>query len=107
MRQHDSRTTIGVVHCLMISRIDLEGIMTTAVEAPDVLVGQILDHLGGLEVLAEERLASISPSVGLVVLIIAIDSLIHPLLQDTILVLFDQWIPQPAPDHLDHVPAGT
>ena len=42
-----------------------------------------------------------------VLLVLAIDHLVHPAFQQSVLVVGQDLIPPAAPDHLDHVPAGS
>jgi hypothetical protein len=58
-----------------------------------------------LGILAEEMLARVGAAVELVVLVLAVADFVHALLQPPRLVAREQRVPQPAPDHLDHVPA--
>ena len=88
-------------------RVDLVRIVAAAVQAPDVLVGHARDHLEQLRILAEEVLAHEGAVVGLVVLVLAVDGLLHHALQDAVLVAREQRVPVRAPDQLDHVPAGA
>ncbi len=91
----------------MVGRIDLERIVTTAVELPDVFVRQVVDHRFGFRVLAEEVLTGVGTAVSLVVLVLTVDRFIHAFLQDAFLVLLEQRVPVTSPDDLDDVPTGT
>jgi hypothetical protein len=82
-------------------------IVTAAVEAPDVLVGHVGDHLLELWILAEEVLASVGAALGLEVLVLAVDALFHHTAQQAVGVARQQRIPARAPQHLDDVPAGA
>ena len=84
---------------------DLDRIMTAAIEPPDVLVRHVGDH--GLEfiVLAEEVLTGVGAALGLVRLIVAVETFLHALEHQAELVAREQRIPVAAPDDLDDVPA--
>ena len=92
---------------MLKGRVDLEGIVTAPIQAPDVLVGDVRDHGPGLGVLAEEVLPCIGPALGLAVLVFAVDRLFHQFEQFAGLVLQKKRIPISTPDQLDHFPAGT
>ncbi len=82
-------------------------VVAAAIEAPDVLVAHARHHLGDLRVLAEKVLAHERAVVRLVVLVFAVDRLLHHAQQAPFLVAREQRIPVRSPDHLDHVPAGA
>ena len=67
----------------------------------------MLDHFQKLRVGAKEVLAGVGAAVGFAVLQLAVDDLVHALLQQALVILFKQRIPMAAPQHLDHVPTGT
>ena len=96
-----------VLHRRRVGGVDLVRIVAAAVQAPDVLVGHARDHLQQLRVLAEEVLAHEGAVVGLVVLVLAVDGLLHDAQQQAFLVAREQRIPVRAPDQLDDVPAGA
>ena len=95
-----------VVHRLVIGRVHLVGIVAAAVEVPDFLVGEVLDHLLQLGTV-EEVLTHEGAVFGLVVLVVAVDHLVHAALQDAVLVLGQQRVPETAPDDLVDVPLGA
>ncbi|MCY1339441.1 hypothetical protein D9M69_253240 [compost metagenome] len=81
-----------VVHRPVVGRIDLVRVVAATVELPDFLVGEVLDHL--LEFGAvEEMLADEGAVVGLVVLVFAVDHLVHAPLQQAGGVLGEQRVP--------------
>ncbi|MCY1396850.1 hypothetical protein D9M71_118350 [compost metagenome] len=95
-----------VVDRLVVGRIELVGVVATTVEPPDLVVGQVLDHL--LEFRGvEEVLTDVGTVLGLVVLVFAVDHFVHATLQGAVGVLGEQRIPEAAPDHLVHVPLGA
>jgi hypothetical protein len=82
-------------------------VVPAAGELPDLLVGEVLDHLAGARVAAEEVLADERAVLGLVGLVVAVRRDVHQVDQGAVPVGGQQRIPLPAPDHLDHVPAGA
>ena len=99
--------TPGVLGGLMVSRVHLERVMATTVEAIDVLVGHVRHQFLQLRIGAEEMLAGVGAAVLLVGLILTIHALFHTAAQQALVIFFKQGIPQTPPDHLDHIPAGT
>ena len=67
----------------------------------------MLHQLLQLRVLTEEMLTGVGASVFLVGLIFAVHALFHTPAQQPLAVPFQQRIPETAPDHLDHIPAGA
>ena len=96
-----------VVHRGVIGGIDLVRVVAAAVELPDFLVAHVRDQRLQLLVLAEEVLPGIGAALGLERLVLAVDRLVHPPAQQAGLVALEQGVPERAPDHLDHVPAGA
>jgi hypothetical protein len=92
----------GLAHRLhrlvVVGGVDLVRIVAAAVEAPDVVVGHVGHHRGGLRVLAEEMLARVRAAEGLAVLVLAVDGFHHQLLEHALGVLGQQRIPVAAPD---------
>ena len=105
-RQNDGGLT-GVVHRFVIGGIHLERIVAATVETIDVLIAHVLDHFLQLRIGAEEVLAGIGTAVLFVGLIFTVHALLHAAAQQPLVVFFQQRIPQPPPDHLDHVPPGA
>ena len=93
--------------CILVGCVNLVRIMTTAQQAPDIVVRHIGDELQCLGIFAEEMLAHISTVFGFVVLVLAIDGFHHDPLQNTVLVSGQQVIPVRSPNHLDHIPASA
>ena len=71
-----------------IGGINLIGIVTSAVEGHNLVVGHIFNQLEQLWVLAKEMLTSIGTAVVLVVLQLAIADFIHALDEHATLVFF-------------------
>ena len=103
----DDRRLAFVVYRRVVGRIYLERIVPAAVQPHDVVVGKILDEGLQLGRLPEEVLPGVRATLGLVVLVLAVDHLVHAPLQRPADIVGKQRIPQPAPDHLDDVPAGA
>ena len=96
-----------VRHRRGVGGVDLAGIVAAARQAPDLLVGHAGDAGLELGVLAEEVLADIGAVLGLEVLVLAVDALLHAAQQAAVGVGRDQRVPRAAPQHLDDVPAGA
>ena len=104
-----ARMTVGWPLCFTAAAYAayLVRIVAAAVQAPDVLVAHARDELQRFGMLAEEMLAHEGAVVRLVVLVFAVDRLLHDAQENAVLVAREQRIPVRAPDHLDHVPAGA
>ncbi len=103
----DRRGLVLVLHRRRVGRVDLVRVVPAAVQAPDVLVAHARDHLQHLRMLAEEMLAHEGAVIGLEVLVLAVNRVLHDLAQQAFLVAREQRIPVASPDELDHVPAGA
>ena len=103
----DHRRLALVVDRGVIGGIDLVGIVAAAIEPVDVIIGEVLDHFQQRLVAPEEALPNVGAALGLEVLVLAVHRLVHDLLHHAQVVLGEQRIPQPSPDHLDDVPART
>ena len=64
-----------------VSRVNLIGIVTPAVELADFLVRHVLDHLEQFRIGAKEMLTGISATVGFAVLQLTVNDFVHALLQ--------------------------
>ncbi len=91
-------------HCLRVGSVDFIGVVTSPIKRHDIFVREMLYHLEKLRVSSEEVFSGVGPSPTGIVLIFAINHLIHPRLENAVLVCLQQRIPVPAPDHFDHVP---
>ncbi|GAT85341.1 pyruvate dehydrogenase E1 component domain protein [Paenarthrobacter nicotinovorans] len=91
----------------LVRGVDLAVVVTAAFEAPDLLIVQVRDHVLGLRGLTEEVLTDEPAGLGLVGLVVTIGGFVHDFHQRPVLVRFQQGVPFPAPDDLDHVPART
>ena len=92
---------------LSIGCIDLVGIVTTAIQIHNLIVGHIGNQFKQLRVLAEKVLARIGTAIKFVVLQFAVTDFVHALNQQPSRILFDQAIPVTSPNHLDHIPTST
>ncbi len=81
--------------------------MATTIQAIDIFIGHIFDHFQQLGVFTEKMLAGISTVVALIILVLAIHSLVHSLLQQARLIFFQQRVPETSPHHLNNIPAGA
>ena len=81
--------------------------MPSTVQAPDVFVRHVCDHLGEFRVLTEEALPDEGPVFRFESLVFTVDRLFHALFQQAFGVAHQQWIPVGTPDQFDHVPAGA
>ncbi len=70
-----------VIHGLVIRRIHLLGVVTAAIQMPDVLVGEVRHHRFELGGAAEKVLTRIGAALGLERLVVAVDALFHRLAQ--------------------------
>jgi len=91
----------------LVRGVDLAVVVTAALEAPDLLVVQVRDHVLGLRGLTEEVFADEPAGLGLVGLVVTIGGFVHDFHQRPVLVRFQERVPFAAPDDLDHVPART
>ncbi len=78
--QDHGRHALGVRR-RVIGRIHLVRIVAAAIQAPDVVVGEIGDHLARLRILAEEMLARVRAAERLAGLVFAVDGFHHQLAQ--------------------------
>ena len=85
LRKNDRGLT-GMVHRRMVGRIDLIGIMAAPVQTHNVVIGKVIDHGPEFRMLTEEMLPGISPALRLVILILAVNHLIHALLEQALIV---------------------
>ena len=103
----DQRRLALVLHRRVVGGVDLERIVAAAHERPDLVVRHVGDQRLGLGRLAEEVLAHIGAVLRLVVLVLAVDRLLHDLEERARGVLGEQRVPARAPEALDDVPAGA
>ena len=94
-----------VAHRRIVGSMHLKWIVATALQAPDLVIGHIGDHLGGFRLLAEELLAHVSAVLRLDRLVFTVNGLFHDLAQLPRLILGQQRVPIRAPDDFDDVPA--
>ena len=102
---HGRRALVG--HRGRVSGIHFHRIVAAAIQAPDLLVGHVGDHILELGILAEEMLARIRAALGFEVLVLAVHAFFHQALEQALMIALEQGIPARAPQHLDDVPAGA
>ena len=88
-----------------VGRVNLVRIVSATIQAPDILVRHVGDHVMGLGILAEKMFARVGAALGLVGLVLAIDGFFHEALQLSVVILGKQVVPVRAPDHLYYFPA--
>ena len=96
-----------VLRCCLERRIDLAVVVPAALEPPDLVVGEVFDHLECARIAAEEVLANVFAVLCFVGLVVAVGSAIHQIAEGALGVFCEQGIPLAAPDDLDDVPAST
>jgi hypothetical protein len=102
----DQRRLPLVFDGALVGAEDLEDVVATPVQPPDLIVGPVGDEF--LEFRGvEEMLADIGTVLGLEGLVLAVHRLHHPLSEDALLVAQEQRVPLGSPDQLDDVPAGA
>ena len=104
VRQDDGGLAL-VLRGRLVRGVHLAVVVAAALQGPDLVVGPVLDELGGARVAAEEVLADVGAVVGLEGLVVAVEGLHHEVLEGVVLVRGEELVPATAPDHLDDVPA--
>ncbi len=97
----------GGGHRSRVGRVHLLRVVAAATQVPDLVVRPVLHHRARLGVLAEEVLADKGAVLRLECLVLAVDRLLHAVVEPAAGIGFEEWVPPGAPDHLDHVPAGA
>ena len=87
--------------------VHLAVVVAAAGQLPQVVVGQVLDHLAQPRVAAEEVLADVGAGLDRVGLELAVRRGVHLVDEHAVAVVGEQRIPVAAPDDLDDVPAGA
>ena len=88
-----------------IGRVHFFRVVATQVDAPQLLVGQVVHQFEQLRVLAEEVVADVVAPPDDVVLPLAVHVLAHAPGQKAVFVPGQERVPLAAPEDLDHVPA--
>jgi hypothetical protein len=91
---------------LEVGGVDLARIVAAPGQLLELRVRQVADQVEQLGVLAEELPADVGAALDHVLLVLAVDHLVHASGQEAGLVAGEQFIPVAAPDHLDDIPAG-
>ncbi len=102
--EDDGRLAL-VLGCRLERRVHLAVVVAAALELPDLVVGEPLDHRQGPRIAPEEVLADEAAGLGLVGLVVAVGRAVHEVAQGALVVLLEQGIPFAPPDDLDDVPA--
>src|SRR6476659_1236107 len=98
----------GVLSRRLVGRVDLAVVVAPTLEVPpDLVVGPVLDHLGGARVAPEEVVANVLAVVGAEGLVVAVARGVHDVHERTVAVGGQQRVPAATPDDLDDVPAGA
>ena len=101
----DHRRSALVLERPLVGVVDLCGIVAAAMQPDQLVVGIVFHQLQQLWILAEEMLAQIRSTLGLVCLEVAIHGLFHALQQQPLVVAREQLIPIRTPDDLDDIPS--
>ena len=105
-RDDDGRRSL-VLDGGLVGVVDLDRIVPAQRQFPELVVRQVFDHVEQARIDAPEVLADVGARFDGVLLILAVDDLAHALHEQTVAILGQQRVPVPAPQHLDHVPAGA
>ncbi len=87
LRQNNSRLPL-VGHRFGIGCVNLKGVVTTAIKIHNVFIAQVFYQFEQLRVFTKKVLASVSATIGLIILQLAITDLVHAFLQQASGVLF-------------------
>ncbi|SLM99327.1 Alkyl hydroperoxide reductase subunit C-like protein [Brachybacterium faecium] len=105
--RQDHGGSAGVLDGRPIGRIHLAGVVGASPERPEIVVGesadQVLRHRGAAEEVVPQEPAGFAAER----LVVAVERLVHDADQLAGLILRQQRIPAPAPEHLDDVPSGA
>ena len=91
--RQDHRGLTLVLDRRRVRRVDLVRIVPAAVQAPDIVIRHVGNHVKQLRILAEEALAHEGAIVGLEGLVLPVNALLHAFEQDAALVAHEQGIP--------------
>ena len=105
-RDDDGRRSL-VLDGGLVGVVDLDRVVSAERQLPELVVGQVLDHVEQPRIDAPEMLAHVGARFDGVLLILAVDDLSHALHEQAVAILREQRHPNPAPEHLDDVPAGA
>ena len=96
-----------MVYRRLEGRVHLGRVVAAPVQLAQLVVRVALDKIQEARIGAEEVVADVGARLDGVLLVLAVDGLLHAPGQQPVAVRGQQWIPVGAPDHLDHVPAGA
>ena len=94
--QDDGGFALEFGRCL-VRGVDLAVVVAAALEVPDLVIGEVRDHVLGLRGLAEEVLADEPAGLGLVGLVVPVRGFVHDLHQRPVGVLGRAGHPIPGP----------
>ena len=97
----------AVVDGCVIGGVDLERVVSAKPHAPELVVGDVVDHAQESRVDAPEVFADVAAAGDGVLLVLAVDDFAHALHEEALVVAGEEAVPLGAPDDLDHVPADA
>ena len=103
----DDRGSAVALGGLAVSRIHLERVVASAGELLELRVAEVADQVEQDRVFPEEILPDIGTALDDVLLVLAVDDLVHALSQKARRIAGQQLVPVATPNHLDDVPART
>ena len=103
----DHRGRAAMVYRRLEGRVHLGRIVAAPVQLAQFVVRVVLDQIQEARIGAEEVLADVGARLDGVLLVLAVDGLLHAPAQQSVAVRRQQRVPVGAPDYLDHVPAGA
>ena len=104
--QDDGRRAL-VLDRSLVGRVHFLRIVAAAQQLANLIVGQMIDHLEQLRILAEEMFARVAAGLHGIFLVVAVDRFFHAFEQQTLVIAGEQRVPIGAPDDFDDVPAGA
>ena len=106
-RQHNGRTAVRIVDCLVIRGVNLLRIMSTTVQMPNVFIAHVRNKSCSFRIFAEEIFARVFAAKCLTVLIFTIDGFHHQLTQTSGRITCQKRIPTLTPNGLNDIPLCT
>ena len=103
-QDHRRHAGADVLRRRLVGGVELAVVVTAARQVAQLVVGQAGDHRPQAGVRAEEVVPDVLAALDRVPLELAVDGGVHPVEQDTVLVLGEEVVPLRAPDDLDDVP---
>src|SRR5262245_54205253 len=81
--------------------------MAAAQQLVDLFVRKVIHKIQQLRIFREEMFAGIAARLDGILLVIAIDHLLHAAQEQTSVIGSQEFIPIRSPDDLDNIPAGS